>query len=54
MRKTIWLHFAATKSANNIQQVAITAANPITKPINNHPLAPRAPKHPPLYASPRI
>lgn len=35
---------AATKSANKIQQAAITAANPITNPTNNQPLAPLAPK----------
>lgn len=39
---------AATKLANKIQQAAITAANPITNPINNQLLAPLAPKQPPL------
>lgn len=39
---------SATKSANKIQQAAITAANPITNPINSQLLAPLAPKQPPL------
>lgn len=39
---------AATKLANKIQQAAITAANPITNPINSQLLAPLAPKQPPL------
>lgn len=39
---------ASTKLANKIQQAAITAANPITNPINSQLLAPLAPKQPPL------
>lgn len=39
---------ATTKLANKIQQAAITAANPITNPMNNQLLAPFAPKQPPL------
>lgn len=39
---------AATKLANKIQHAAITAANPITNPMNSQLLAPLAPKQPPL------
>jgi len=38
---------AATKSAKNIQQAAIKAAKPNTKPINNQLRAPLGPNHPP-------
>lgn len=44
----------STKSANKIQQAAMTEAKPITKPTNNQTREPLDPKHPPSYMSPRI
>lgn len=40
------------KLSNNIQQEAMTAANPSTKPMNNQALAPLGPKQPPEKESP--